>query len=433
MSFLDSVLTKHDPEARTISDQTFAKAFASGEDWNSPGDVAGVKVNRNSALGLSTVWACVSLIADSIATLPVEAYTVNEFGVRASVKPQPRWIERPNPEQTKVDFIFSVIASLLLDGIAPLYTVRDKRGDVVEVWPLDPQWTQLRREQQPNGSWKIVYYFMVAQGQQSPVGPFRVPMGPDMFHINAFVNSVCWPRGVPPLEVARTMFGGAIAGQEMGARFFGQGMNAGGVIENPGDMTIEQAREMKEDFGRANSGLKKMHLPPVLTGGATFKQIMISPEQAQFLEQRNFSVEDICRFYRVPPHMVSHMVRSTSWGSGIEYQGMTFVNYTLRPWIERLEAAWSDWMLLFQPEQKFGLDVSGLLRGDALSRATRAASGRQWGWLSADDVRADEGLAALPDGNGSIYLQPVNLVEAAADPTSVKADPPPPDEPEEFK
>jgi HK97 family phage portal protein len=393
--------------------------------------VAGVKVNRNSALGLSTVWACVSLIADSIATLPVEAYTMDEMGVRKSVKPQPRWIERPNPEQTKVDFIFSVIASLLLDGIAPLYTVRDTKGDVVEVWPLDPQWTQLRREKQPNGSWKIVYYFMVAQGQQSPVGPFRVPMGPDMFHINAFVNSVCWPRGVPPLEVARTMFGGAIAGQEMGARFFGQGMNAGGVIENPGDMTIEQAREMKEDFGRANSGLKKMHLPPVLTGGATFKQIMISPEQAQFLEQRNFSVEDICRFYRVPPHMVSHMVRSTSWGSGIEYQGMTFVNYTLRPWIERLEAAWSDWMLLFQQDQKFGLDVSGLLRGDAQSRALRAASGRQWGWLSANDVRADEGKA--PIENGDIYLQPVNLIEASADPTAVEAKPPPPDEPEEFK
>lgn len=427
MTLLNALLSRRDPEERTVTDEALWGAWRRGEDLDAP-NIAGVTVDRNSALGLSAVWACVSLIGDSVATLPIDAFTTDKTGVKSSLTPRPSWMDYPNPEQTKVDFVFGQVASLLLDGIAPVYTLRDRRGDVIEAYSVDPRWVQIYRERQPDGSYKIVYHVSVVKGQQSPVGPFVVPMGPEMFHINAFQPSSSNPRGISPLERARLMFGGAIGGQEMGARYYGQGMNAAGVIEVPADVTFTtpQAQQLKQDFASANAGLKKMHLPPVLTGGATWKQIQITPEQSQFLQAREFAVDEIARWFRVPPHMIGHMVRETSWGSGIEYQGMNFVNYTLRPWIERLEWAWSRWMLLFQPGARAGFDVSGLLRGDHTSRANWYASGKQWGWLNTDEIRANEGLPPLADDEGQVYLRPVNMVDASApppDPTQVVTPP----------
>lgn len=421
MTLASALLSRRDPvEERTVSDSALWAAWRAGEDSGLTNQTpAGVIVNRQTALGLAAVWACVGLISDSIATLPVDTVTEDDYGVQKLYRPRQAWLDTPNPEQTTVDFRFNQIASLLLHGSAFVYTVRDQRrgkfGDILEAWVIDPQMVQVRREFRPDGTLELVYYVMVARGQQSPVGPFRVPAGPEMFHIVGPQIHSGYPQGLPPLEVARMMYGGAIASQEMGARFFGSGMNAGGVIEVPEDMTNEQAKQVKEDFGRANGGIRKMHLPPVLTGGATFKQMTISPEQAQFLQHREFTVDEIARWFRVPPHMIGHLVRSTSWGTGIEFQGMTFVNYTLRPWIERLEAAWTRWMLIFQPGVKVRFNVTGLLRGDHQTRANWYASARQWGWMSADDIRAMEGMAPLPDGTGGEYLRPVNMVDVATD------------------
>ena len=237
MTLLDALLSRGDPvESRNITPSAFWGAWARGDDATMGESEAGVRVTRETALALSAVWGCVSLIADSISTLPVDAYTQNKDGSLA-IQPRPSWLDAPNPEQTKVEYIFGTVASLLLDGCAPIYTLRNKLGDVVETYALDPRWVQIRREPQPDGTLAIVYYVMVGKGMQSPVGPFRVVAGPEMFHINAFNPNSNWPRGIPPLEVARLMFGGAIAGQEMGARFFGRGMNAAGFIENPNDMT----------------------------------------------------------------------------------------------------------------------------------------------------------------------------------------------------
>jgi phage portal protein BeeE len=158
----------------------------------------------------------------------------------------------PNPEQTLVEFLFGVVTSLLLHGNAYIYTVRDKFQNVIEVWVLDPRWVYARRELYgANNQTRVVYYIQVAKGMQSPVGPQIVPAGPDMFHITAFNPNSNWPRGLAPLEVARQMFGGGIANQEMGARFYGQGMNASGVIEVAGDMKAAQAREDNEGEKRA--------------------------------------------------------------------------------------------------------------------------------------------------------------------------------------
>lgn len=420
MTLAGALLSRRDPEERAINfDNAYWASWRAGEE---PGltsmTPAGVNVNRASALGLSAFWACVSLISDSIATLPADTIREDDDGIASPFRPRPVWLDVPNPEQTKVDFVFNQIASLLIHGTTFVYTVRDQRratfGDVLEAWVIDPEMVQVRREFRPDGSLELVYYVMVARGQQSPVGPFRVPAGPEMFHIVGPQIHAGYPLGLPPLEVARMMYGGAIAAQEMSGRFFGQGMNAAGVIEVEDELTMDQAKQLKQDFKNRNAGLKNMHLPPVLSGGATWKAMSISPEQAQFIQSREFTVDEIARWFRVPPHMIGHLVRSTSWGTGLEFQGMTFVNYTLRPWIERLEAAWSRWMLTFSPGAQVRFDVTGLLRGDLAARAAWYGAGRQWGWLNADEIRAMEGEQPLPDGKGQIYLQPVNMAEAGA-------------------
>lgn len=421
-----ALLGRHDPvERRTITDNALWAAWRAGEDAGltnmTPADVL---VNRTTAMGLSAVWACVGLISDSVATLPVAA-VARDGNVEKSLSSQPPWMSVPNPEQTKVDFIFNQISSLLLHGYTPVYTIRDRKGDVVEAYALDPTMVQIRREYDSNGQLKIFYYISVGKGQQSPVGApdvYRVQQGPDMFHIVGPQIHAGYPVGLPPLEVARMMYGGAIAAQESGARFYGQGMIASGVIEHPEDMTIEQARELKQDWRDATSGRKRHHLPPVLTGGAKFNQVTVSPEAAQFLQTREFSVDEIARWFRVPPHMIGHLVRSTSWGSGIEFQNLNFVSFTLRPWIERLESAWTRWMLIFQPGATARFDVTGLLRGDHAARATYYQARFNTASITPNEIRAAEGEAPIEGGDEPYY--PINMapLSASVEQTAAPAD-----------
>lgn len=432
MTLLSALLRDRDPvDSRTITNASYWGAWAAGNE-DSPGGVdgaTGVRVDRTAALGVSAVWACISLIADSIATLPVDVFTADLDGVRKSYRPRPVWLDTPNPEQTKVDFIFNQVASLLGDGNTFVYNVLNRKADVVEAWALNPGTVQVYRERQPDGSLKLVYYITVSEGMESPVGPFRVVAGPEMFHIMAFQPSSNWPRGLAPLEVARRMFGSSIAGQEMGARFFGNGINAPGVIEAPDDMTVEQARELKGDFSKANSGVGKMHVPPVLTGGAKFNPIQISAEQSQFIEQRRFSVEEIARFYRVPPYMIGDLAKTTSWGTGVEQQGIGFVTYTLRPWIERLEEAWSRRMLFMHPGVRVGFNVEGLLRGDQAARADYYTKMFNTASMSANDILKSEGKPPIgPDGDTYYYpvasapvgTEPIKIAKVAAEEPNLK-------------
>jgi len=403
VSIIDALLSRRDPvDERALTPQQIA--WARGDEMAAYYDPAGVQVDRDGMLGLSAVWACVSLIGDSIANLPLHVYT-NDNGAPKRA-PEPDWLETPNPEQTIVDVKFGVIASLLLHGNAYLYTVRDAKMNIVEVWLLDPRWVYVRREYQPDGSLGLNYYVLVAKGMQSPVGPFKVPAGPDMFHIMAFQPSSSWPMGIGPLDVARMLFGGAIAGQEMATRFFSQGFNASGVIEHPDDLQLEQARQLKEDFAAANTGgPRKMHLPPVLTGGAQYKQIQITPEQSQFLQQRQFAVDEICRWFRVPPHMVGNMQKETSWGTGIEQQSIGFVNHTLMPWMGRIEKSWTRHMLTFQPGAYFRFDPTMLLRGDMKSLADYGMKMHAFGALNANEFRAKYlDLPAFEGGDDHYFM-----------------------------
>jgi HK97 family phage portal protein len=385
-------------------------------DLNSTYGPGGVTVDRDSILGLSAVWACVSLIADSIATLPLGVFKTVDGAPQAA--DAPGWLDAPNPEQTRIDFIFGCVASLLLHGNAYVYTIRNAKQEIVEAWLLDPRWVYVRREQKPNGRLGLNYYVSVGRGMESPVGPFKVPAGPDMFHIMAFQPNSSWPMGISPIE-KQMMFAGALAGQEMGTRWFSQGFNAAGVIEVPDDLSLEQAREIKADFKDANTGgPRKMHYPPVLTGGAAWKQIQISPEQAQFLQQRQFATDEIARWFRVPPHMIGNLEKTTSWGSGIEEQSLGFVKYTLRPWLERIEASWTRNMLTFQAGSYFRFDTKALERGNMVTQADFFTKLHGIGAITANQIAVELGLPQFDGGDTHYFM--VNTAPIGTEPVTIE-------------
>ena len=391
---------------RAITNSSFWGAWQRGDDIPTDMSHAGVRVNRETAMSLSAVWACVSLIADSISTLPLDSFA-RQGGARVPFRPRPAWLVEPNPEQERPQWIGQQLVSLLLDGTAYVYTPRDSRGDVIESWNAPPWMVTPRR---------------VARGQveydvRDEAGRVVTLNQAEMFHIPA----MSWPGhlcGMAPLEAARHMLGAGLGAQEFAERYYGQGFSAHGVIQVEGDMDVPQMRELKQDFARMNSGTRKAHLPAVLTNGATYNPIAVSPEQAQFLETRSFGVSEVARFFRVPPYLIQDVEKSTSWGTGIEQQGIGFVTYTLRPWLERLEQAYTRHMMLLGPQStafvKFNVD--GLVRGDFKSRMEGYAIGRQWGWLSADDVLALEDRPPLPDGLGQEYLVPTTHRPAGQEP-----------------
>lgn len=414
MPLLDRLFGKH--EGRAIGPSQ--AAWDRGDYPEGYFEPVGVRVDRDAALGVSAVWACVSLIADTIATLPLGLFeTANNAPKQL---PAQAWMNNPNPEQSLVEFMFGVVTSLLLHGNAYIYTVRDKFQNVIEVWVLDPRWVYARRELYgPNNDTRVVYYIQVAKGMQSPVGPQIVPAGPDMFHITAFQPSSSWPMGISPLDNARMLWGSAIAGQEMGARWFGRGFNAAGVLETDDDVTDEQALQIKRSFADMNTGgPRKMHLPPLLTGGLKWQSIQITPEQAQFLGQRQFAVDEVARWFRVPPHMIGNLEKTSSWGAGIEQQSIGFVKYTLRGWINRIEASLKLHMLPFQPDAFFRFDTLDLMRGDMASLADFGLKTHMFGGMSANEFRSDY-LGKPSFEGGDVHYFPVNTAPVGTEPIRV--------------
>jgi HK97 family phage portal protein len=386
---------------RAIKDEQLWGAWARGDDtagipYANP---TGIRVDRTNAVQLSAVWACATLISDSISTLPVDTF-FRSNGTRKPFRPRPSWVDEPNPEQDRAQWVSQQVMSLLFDGTTYVYTVRDRRGDVSQAWNVPPWMVTPKRLPGRSG---IVYEL------RDPEIGFTTLDQSQMFHI----SGISWPgeiRGIAPIEAARVMFGSGLGAQEYAAKFYSQGMTHRGLVETEEDLTIEQARELKDDFKR-QGGLRGAHIPPVLTAGAKWREMTVTPEQAQFLETRRFTVSEVARFFRVAPHMIGDIENSTSWGTGIEQQSIGFVTYTLRPWIERLEQAYSRYLLMLGPQAnaftKF--NVNGLMRGDFKTRMEGYAVGRQWGWLSADDVLSLEDSSPLPNDAGKVYLEPINM------------------------
>jgi HK97 family phage portal protein len=300
------------------------------------------------------------------------------------------------------------MSHLLLWGNAYAQIIRDGRNRVLGLYPLLPDRMQVSRAK--NGEIAYRYWRETEESRLDRQSGTVVLGKEDVLHIPGLGFDGL--LGHSPIAMAKNAVGLSIAAEEYGAAFFANGASPGGVLEHPG--VLKDARKIKESWNSLYQGSKNAHRIAVLEEGLQFKPIGIPPEQAQFLETRKFQINEIARVFRVPPHMVGDLEKSSF--SNIEQQSLEFVKYTLGPWVSRWEQSFQQSLLLPNERAmyfiKFNLD--GLLRGDYASRMQGYAIGRQNGWLSANDIRELENLNLIPaEEGGDFYLVNGNMTKLA--------------------
>ena len=371
------------------------------------GSTAGKYVNERSAMQMTAVYSCVRILADAVAGLPLHLYRYTESGGKVKAIDHPLYLllhDEPNPEMSSFVFRETLMTHLLLWGNAYAQIIRNGKNEVVALYPLMPNKMSVDRDEHGQ-----LYYTYQRSNEEAPTmkGSSVILMPSDVLHIPGlgFDGLV----GYSPIAMAKNAIGMAIACEEFGAKFFANGAAPSGVLEHPG--TIKDPSRVREAWQSQFGGSSNSGKVAVLEEGMKYTPISISPEQAQFLETRKFQINEIARIFRVPPHMVGDLEKSSF--SNIEQQSLEFVKYTLDPWVIRWEQ--SIMRSLLTPEEKktyyakFNLD--GLLRGDYQSRMNGYAIGRQNGWMSANDIRELENLDRIPaEEGGDLYLINGNML-----------------------
>lgn len=352
---------------------------------------AGTVVTQDTAMRIGTVYACVRLISDSISTLPVGPYRRFQ-GERLPVFPRPMWLDFPELDVTRVDHFQQVLVSLLVDGNAFVRIVRDDEG-IVGLIVLNPYHVTIHRD----GLGRI--YYRVHDEILNP---------DQMLHI-VDLRKPGQLRGESRIDLLKEQLGLAAALEEFAARFFGNGSTTQGIIEFPGALTKEQAKNLVDGFEQSHKGLRRAHRPGVLSSGAKFVKTGVNPNEAQMLESRQMSVEEIARIFRCPPSMLGVTTPGAMSYASVEANQIHFVTHTLRPYIVKLEDAYSKLL----PEGQFiKFSVDGLLRGDSQTRSNIYSQGIQAGWLSINDIHRLEDMAAVEGGD--VYRVPLANVDLSA-------------------
>lgn len=365
------------------------------------GTTSGKPVNEHTAMQMTAVYSCVRILSEAVACLPLHVYKYNDNGGKEKAINHPLYRllhDEPNPEMTSFAFRETLMSHLLLWGNAYAQIIRNGKGEVVALYPLMPNKMTVDRDNKGN-----LFYLYTRSIEDAPLnGGNQVYLSPtDVLHIPGlgFDGLI----GYSPIAMAKNAIGMAIACEEYGAKFFANGAAPGGVLEHPG--VVKDPAKVRESWNSVYQGSGNAHKIAVLEEGMKYQSIGISPEQAQFLETRKFQINEIARIFRVPPHMVGDLEKSSF--SNIEQQSLEFVKYTLDPWVIRWEQAMA--RILFSVSEKsqhfIKFNVDGLLRGDYQSRMNGYATGRQNGWLSANDIRELENLDKIPaDLGGDLYL-----------------------------
>ena len=371
--------------------------------------VSGQSVNERSAMQMSAVYACVRILAESVASLPLHFYQYNDTGGKEKAVNHPLyWLlhDEPNPEMSSFSFRETLMTHLLLWGNAYAQIVRNGRGEVIALYPLMPDRMTVDRDARG----RIYYEYTRSDSDANTLGKkSSVILSPeDVFHIPGlgFDGLV----GYSPIAMAKQAIGMGLACDEYGAAFYQNGAQPGGVLEHPN--VVKDPKRVRESWNAIYQGSRNAHRIAVLEEGTTYKPISISPEQAQFLETRKFQIDEIARIFRVPPHMIGDLEKSSF--SNIEQQSLEFVKYTLAPWISRWEQAIQRSLLLMSERTRYfaRFNVEGLLRGDYQSRMNGYAVARQNGWMSANDIRELESLDLIPaEQGGDLYLINGNMTK----------------------
>ena len=360
------------------------------------GTASGKTVNERTAMQTTAVYACVRILAETIASLPLNVYRSTDSGKEKAIDHQLYYLlhDEPNPEMTSFVFRETLMSHLLLWGNAYAQIIRDGRGKVLALYPLLPD--RMTVDRTTDG--QLYYEYRKDSG-------YVILRPEDILHIPGlgFDGLV----GYSPIAMAKNAIGMAIATEEYGGKFFANGASPGGVLEHPG--VVKDPARIRESWNAVYQGSGNAHRIAVLEEGMKFQSIGIPPEQAQFLETRKFQTEEICRIFRVPPHLVANLDKATF--SNIEHQSISFVVHTIRPWLVRLEQGMNK--ALLSPSEKgqyfVGFVVDGLLRGDYASRMQGYAIGIQNGFLSPNDVRTLENMNTIE--HGDIYAMNGNMLK----------------------
>lgn len=356
-------------------------------------------VTEQSAMQMTAVYACVRVLAEAVAGLPLHIYEVQSEGGKQKAVNHPLFAllhDEPNTEMSSFVFRETMMTHLLLWGNAYAQILRNGKNEIIGLYPLLPD--KMNVERADTGQLYYLYFSSKGQIKLEPSEVLHIPgLGFDGL------------VGYSPIAMAKNAIGLAIATEEYGSKFFANGANPGGVLEHPG--TLKDPGKIRESWNATFGGTSNAAKVAVLEEGMKYAPISIAPDQAQFLETRKFQINEIARIFRVPPHMVGDLEKSSF--SNIEQQSLEFVKYTLDPWISRWEQAMTR-SLLSKDEKKtyfIKFNVDGLLRGDYQSRMAGYATGRQNGWMSANDIRELENLDKIsPEEGGDLYLVNGNML-----------------------
>lgn len=385
---------------------------------------AGVWVTPDEALKLSTVWACVSVISKALASCAWEVLEEDGAGNRTPVRNMLWWRlnKSPNPEMTGFSFREAMLIQALIWGNSFAEINRNLRGDPVEIYPIAPDRCRLVRG--ADGA-----LLLEVQNTNGPVYlSYR-----DVYHIHG--PSITGIEGLPIVSYAARTFGHAAAAEIFGATFYGNGTQMGGVLSTDGTLSEQQRTDLLKSINDRHTGPENANKFMLLQGGLKFQQLSPTQEQSQFIETRQLMVEEIARFFGVPPHKVGHLERSTN--NNIEHQGLEFVRDAITPWAERLTQEADSKLLPFGNRLlTTRMDLEWLSAGDQTSRAEAAAKYVGAGIRTRNEVRREHGWNSLPEAN-SLTIQkqylPLEQIEELADAeiakTKQEAKPPPPPEP----
>ena len=371
------------------------------------GSASGKRVNERTSMQMTAVYSCVRILSEAVASLPLNVYRYTENGGKETAIDHRLYRllhDEPNPEMSSFIFRETLMTHLLLWGNAYAQIIRNGKGEVIALYPLMPDRMTVDRDK--NG--KLYYKYTKSNDDAATMDTGSVILAPsDVLHVPGlgFDGLV----GYSPIAMAKNAIGLAIAAEEYGSKFYANGAAPSGVLEHPG--TLKDPARVRDSWNSTFGGSSNSHKVAVLEEGMKYTPISISPNEAQFLETRKFQINEIARIFRVPPHMVGDLEKSSF--SNIEQQSLEFVKYTLDPWVVRWEQALYR-TLLSEEEKKtlfFKFNVEGLLRGDYASRMNGYATARQNGWMSANDIRELEDLDRIPaELGGDLYLVNGNML-----------------------
>ena len=365
---------------------------------------SGERVDEKSAMQIATVYACVRLLAETVAGLPLRLYRYTDDSERgkerATDHPLYKVLYRqPNPEMTSFSFRETMMTHLLLWGNTYAQIIRDGKNNILALYPLYPENVEVDRDE--NGEIYYIYHAYTDEvpGDQNKDLYFRRD---EIFHVPGLgFNGLV---GFSTIAMMKNALGTTIAVEKYGSAFFRNGAQPSGVLEHPG--VLKNPDKIRENWSDVYGGANNAHKVAVLEEGMTYKPISLPPEDSQFLSVRQFSVEEICRIFRVPPHMVQDLDHATF--SNIEHQSIDFVVHTLTPWLVRIEQAIEKDLLLPEEQDTYfpKFNVDGLLRGDYQSRMNGYATGISNGFLSPNDVHRLENMDLIPaeKGGDDYYL-----------------------------